>query len=133
MCYIVTARIGVNNTANILEYDDEDGPFDVTLQITAASITLEAFGGRASFDTAGIVDLADDTFKYIQVCTQGNGQVTLYVDCIERGRMGGFFPMQDNTTSINDGFLLLDESMFDVSFPRSCCLYYTDDSAYGVY
>ena len=132
MCYIVTARIGVNNTADILKYVDEDGIFNVSLRITAASITLDpSFGEPVTFNTAGIIDLADGMFKYIQLCTQGNGQVTLYVDCIERGREQGVFP-QDNVTSVNDGFLLLGEGMFEVSCPTSCCLYCTVDSAYGV-
>ena len=132
MCYLVIASIDPNNTANILDYDDEDGVFHVALKITATSVTLETFDGTVSFDTPDI-DLADGTFKYIQVCTQGNGLVTLYVNCFERGQAVGFLPRPDNTTSLNDGFLPLGGGTFNVSCPRSCCLYYTDDSAYRVY
>ena len=126
MCFAVTARIRANNTGNIFTYFNTalDHPVAGYLRITETSVTLSMPGTTATFDTSQI-NLADDTFKQIQVCTQASGFATLYVDCNQTGQAVHYLPQQYRLESI-DGIMVLGDPFtgdtFQVSFCMHLCL-----------
>lgn len=121
MCIAVTARIRPNNTGNVFTYVNTaiDPPVAGYLEITESSVTLSMPETTATFDTAHL-NLTDDTFKQIQVCTQANGFATLYVDCYETGEPVTYLPQQHRLGTV-DGIVVLGNPFAGDIFQVSLC------------